>query len=376
MRLWTFGPSKVDFLPSMCSVDNLEQPRNWETTRSGCDRPIIIVVGGGPAGCAAALGIGSACRTVIVERGEQNKDKPCGDALISRAVRCIGQFGIDGVQLRALGGKQFEAADIQTCDSALHGVDAGGIGYVLRRATIDQELRNAVAVFTTICYRTNVIAIEREIGKWAVSLRSPGVCTRVRCDAVILATGSGSSFSKRFGIDGNPRTVTAVTTYLQHRDLVPCPTFSFDAKSATYDWVFPLLDGSNLGSCALDHTSASNLRMRIERLKEAYGYTQRSRLRGGLLSLWSGGGQRWHSRDGLVSCGDAAGLVDPYSAEGISAALESGYRAGFASSKYALRRAPEFLEEYSVWVRDSFTRKYAYSQLFWRNLGVYKKGLS
>jgi flavin-dependent dehydrogenase len=360
----------------MCTVNNLDQLRNREIGCSGRDRPTIIVVGAGPAGCAAALGIGSACSTVVVERGEENKDKPCGDALISQAVRCIGQFGIDGLQLTALGGKPFEAADIQTSGTTLHSVDAGGTGYVLRRATIDQELRNAVAAFTTICYRTNVIAIERETGKWAVSIRSQDSSNRVRCDAVILAAGSGSSFSKRFGIDGNARTTTAVTTYLQHRNLVPCPTFSLDAKSTAYDWVFPLRDGSNLGSCALDYANPSNLRMRIERLKEAYGYPQRSPLRGGLLSLWSGAGQRWHSRDGLVSCGDAAGLVDPYSAEGISAALESGYRAGVAISKYALGRAPESLEEYSEWVRESFTRKYAYSGLFWAQVGVYKKGLS
>jgi flavin-dependent dehydrogenase len=376
MKLWIFGPSEVDCLLWMCTMDNLEQLRNWEAACSGRDRPVIVVVGAGPAGCAAALGIGPACHIVVVERGEENKDKPCGDALISRAVRWMRPFGIDGAQLTSLGGKPFEAADIQTPDITLRCADAGGTGYVLRRATVDQELRNVVATFTTIFYRTNAIAIERETGNgWVVSIRSKDSTHCVRCDAVVLAAGSGSSLSTRLGIDGNPRTVTAITTYLQHCDLVSRPNFSFEAKGTAYDWVFPLLNGSNLGSCALDNVHAYNLRLRIERLKEVHGYTQRSRFRGGLLSLWSGAGQQWHSRDGLVSCGDAAGLVDPYSAEGISAALESGYHAGVASSKYALEKAPEFLEEYSAWVRESFNRKYADSQFFWSQVGVYKNGL-
>lgn len=358
-------------------MDNWDQLRNWQRVCRGGDRPVIIVVGAGPAGCAAALGIGLACRTVVVERGEPNKDKPCGDALIAQAVRCMRQFGIDATQLTALGGKRFEAADIQTPDITLRGIDAGGIGYVLRRATIDQELRNTIANLTTVCYRTNVIAIERETDNvWAVSIRSQGRTGRIRCDAVVLAAGSGSPFSMRFGIDGSPRTVTALTTYLPDRSAVRCPTFLFDAKSTVYDWVFPLVDGSNLGSCALDYAHARDLRTRIERLKEVYDFTRRSRLRGGLLSLWSGAGQLWHRPDGLVSCGDAAGLVDPYSAEGISAALESGYRAGVASAKYALGKTSEFLEEYSEWVRDSFSRKYAYSELFWSQAGVGKRGLA
>ena len=56
--------------------------------------------------------------------------------------------------------------------------------------------------------------------------------------------------------------------------------------------------------------------------------------RGGILPLWSGKGTAWSHEAGVVSCGDAAGLVDPISGEGLTAALVSGKRAGAAVASF------------------------------------------
>lgn len=67
----------------------------------------------------------------------------------------------------------------------------------------------------------------------------------------------------------------------------------------------------------------------------------------------------WHHGAGLLTCGDAAGVVDPVTEEGISAALESGRRAGQAMASYLESgRNPNFLEAYSSWVSAHFTAKY------------------
>ncbi len=81
-------------------------------------------------------------------------------------------------------------------------------------------------------------------------------------------------------------------------------------------------------------------------------------LRGGLGALWSGKGITWCHEAGVVSCGDAAGLVDPISGEGLTAALVSGKRAGAAIASF-LSGEPGALAEYSRWVRDWGQARYA-----------------
>ena len=81
-------------------------------------------------------------------------------------------------------------------------------------------------------------------------------------------------------------------------------------------------------------------------------------LRGGLGALWSGKGTAWSHEAGVVSCGDAAGLIDPISGEGLTAALVSGKRAGAAVASF-LSGDPGALAEYSRWVRDWGQARYA-----------------
>ena len=65
-----------------------------------------------------------------------------------------------------------------------------------------------------------------------------------------------------------------------------------------------------------------------------------------------------------MSCGDAAGLVDPQSGEGITAALVSGKMAGSFISQYLKeQRQPARLVEYSQWVHDYFSQVYRKTQL-------------
>ena len=62
----------------------------------------------------------------------------------------------------------------------------------------------------------------------------------------------------------------------------------------------------------------------------------------------------------MVSCADAAGLVDPISGEGLTAVLVSGKRAGAAVASF-LSGKPGALDAYSRWARDWGQARYALS---------------
>ncbi len=137
-----------------------------------------------------------------------------------------------------------------------------------------------------------------------------------------------------------------------------------------YGWIFPLGGGQvNIGVCAAMR-APTNLRERTVTYLERWQAVDRGPLRAGAGPMWSGQGTRWHHDGGLVSCGDAAGLVDPLTGEGIAPAMESGIRAASAISDLLESGSGAPLSMYTTWVHDTFTRRYADTPVrrLWRYL--------
>lgn len=329
--------------------------------RAGTDS--ILVVGAGPAGCAAAYVLGRAgLETQIVERGHPGKDKACGDAFIAPAVKYLGQFGITEHELRSLGGVRFIEVEIASSRTFIEVRRFNHIpGWIVPRARIDQHVRDIVERLVAIRYGVFARAITpiRE-GLISVDLVEPGGrCRTNEFGAVVIATGADARLVRAIGLDGRPLFGASVTTYSESVQ-TRVPTFECsDGSYSGYRWTFPLGPYSNLGVCALTTASRRVLKGELEALlaaQEAGGAY--SRVRGGIGRLWSGHGMRWHDRAGIVSCGDAAALVDPLTGEGLTAALESGFRAGHAVRRFLTSGDSRYLACYSAWVQQHFSTRY------------------
>jgi len=323
-----------------------------------------IIVGGGPAGCAAAYTLAKKSINVTVfERGQPGKDKACGDALIPSAIELLSLFGINQDRIKALGGCRYDQInsyidEVLISQSENNSKD----GWAIPRAVIDQEIRNITAENASFQYEICVTDLTLEpTGSLKLSLRyKDDTSNQIECDAVILATGSMNRLSKKFDIDGKPRKSFAISIYVEIQQPDALIVQFVDSCKPGYRWIFPISDKiANAGVCVLNEKPKANLRLLGEEFLRDRQANPLGRWRGGWGPLWSGLGQRWHHRSGVISCGDAAGLINPYSGEGMTAALRSGEQAGKAISGYLLGNRNIFeLEKYSKWINEHFGRQY------------------
>jgi flavin-dependent dehydrogenase len=148
------------------------------------ERADVLVIGGGPAGAAAAARLaGSGLRVVLCERHAEPRPQVCGEYLSAAAAAELDQLGLAPC---GLGGRQLRRARIWAQGSkVMAGLPAAGHG--LSRARLDRSLL-AHATHCGADVRTGmaVRTVARNRDMWAAVLGNGG---RVESPAVVLATG-------------------------------------------------------------------------------------------------------------------------------------------------------------------------------------------
>ncbi len=297
----------------------------------------IIVIGGGPAGAAAAiqaarLGI----EVTVFEKGEHGRDKVCGDGLTPRAVGALNDLEIDlhdahRIQgLRMIAGSKTRELDWpETSRFPPHGA-------VWPRRQLDASLMEAAAVAgAELIYNTEVLPEVDASGR-CIGVATPN--GKWTADLVVLAAGAQGKAARILGAERDPNEPfgLAIRTYAEtprHADshIEACLTLQDENKVAVpgYGWLFPAGDGTvNIGCGALS-TMKGFKSLNLNKLCDAY--------RDQMRDSWSLGpylerprawrlpmsAQKRHG-PGWVAIGDAAGLVNPMNGEGIDYGLETG----------------------------------------------------
>ncbi|MFI9048170.1 FAD-dependent monooxygenase [Streptomyces sp. NPDC053427] len=311
----------------------------------------VVVAGGGPAGCAAALCLVRAGRTVLLADAGTGPPK-AGEALVSVGRLLLADLGVEGPvlgtghlpchgNLSAWGSAELHAVD------SLH--DPYGHGWHLDRPLFDRRLRAAAgAAGAEVAERTAVRRCARQPdGAWRLALRDRSGGDRertVRCRWVVDATGRGAAIAVRCG--ARRRTADRLTAL--HLTLGPPP----DAQDTT--------DGRSLVESDQDgwwYTALLPSRRRLvayftdldlpvaggrsaERFRDRLLATRHVSVRArphGLTDLPPPRRAPAHSAhldrvhgDGWIAAGDAAAAFDPLSSQGILTALYTGLSAGEA----------------------------------------------
>ena len=313
----------------------------------------IGIIGGGPAGAMAAerLVAGGAGLRVLVFEEKLGWEKPCGGGLTHKALRRY-PFLLDAVEPHTLiRDAEFVAANGDSVHLQLHRPLAIYSRSVLNNLLLDRAREAGAEVIAK-----RVLGFERTPQGW--QLRSRGGA-RYLCDRLILAAGARTALRRRllpdFGLDD------FIQTFGYYAPGGDGPVrVQFFENFEGYAWAFPRPDHLSIGIAGKIGASAmAGLKSRLHAFMRAYGYDSDAALRAPIFShlLPTLSRASWKNLTlagpGWALAGDAAGLVDPITGEGIYFAMRSGEL--LADS--ILNGTPE---RYPERVRCDFVRKLAF----------------
>jgi menaquinone-9 beta-reductase len=168
-------------------------------------------------------------------------------------------------------------------------------------------------------------------------------------------------------LSGDARKAPAVTAYRKRRE---GPDFGlqfyFDKSLPRgYSWAFDADDDTvNIGVGSLTDPPGFEIKQHAMAMAADWPDSSAAIWRGGVIPVWSGKATIWHSDSGVISCGDAAGVADPVTAEGIGQALLTGAWAGQCARDFIEGGRIGALAEYSSQVREHFVGHYRSRGIF------------
>jgi geranylgeranyl reductase family protein len=303
------------------------------------ERVDVVVVGAGPGGSTAAYRLArEGARVLLLDRARFPRDKPCGGGLTGRALKVLPidvspvvEDAVDVVHLRL----RYRKETLQRFEEP--------IAHMTQRRRLDAFLAETAAA-AGADFRDGVrvrdISLEGPGGRPVVALEGGD---RVAAELVIGADGANGVSAKSLGL-GSDRTFGVALEgnapmtperEARHRGMA---TLEIDTVPGGYGWIFPKADHINVG---VGGWASEGPRMRrfLDALCAMHDVdpAELTDVRGHRLPLrrtWSG-----VARGRAAVVGDAAGLVDPLSGDGMFEAFLSSELATAAALDVLAGRA-------------------------------------
>lgn len=326
----------------------------------------LLVVGGGPAGAAAAIAASRlGISTLLVEKGDRFRDKYCGGGVTVLALNYLKEIGAGEVE------ETFE----EVCEGhvlVLPGervlVDAvEGFRYgMVRRSLFDAKLREIAESSGAEVRHGCRIAQIRVSGNRVLARTGEG--EEIAARYLVVSTGVGSKLPEQLGFPARkPEDLghcwgteaaydarSQISAWRSQYGFTPIFLF-FGFVTYGYFWVFPKGGSMNVGMGSTLPESAKYGKLHLEGYRKGLELAKK-------LNVLSDTSPFKVDRSWLIPAkprartvapelravlaGDAAGFVHPLTGEGISGSVRSGVLAARTVKEALDREDPEVLKLY------------------------------
>ena len=290
----------------------------------------VAIIGAGPACLTAALAAAvDGARAIVLERAAHPRYKTCGGGLIGASL------GAAGERIAVPARDHVRAATV-TLDGRrpfTREEDEPLLAMVTREEFDDTLRRAAVAAGVTVQQRSAVRRITEDGGHARAALADG---TGVRARVLIGADGSSGVSARYAGVR-----YEQVDLGLELEIAVPPPLaeqwrgrmlLDWGPVPGSYGWVFPKGDRLTVGVIAARGQGERTRRyLRDFTARLGLAAFERAQDSGHLTRCRSDASPLRRGR--VLVTGDAAGLLEPWTREGISFALRSGALAGVAAAQ-------------------------------------------
>jgi geranylgeranyl reductase family protein len=308
-----------------------------------------IVAGAGPAGSTAARLLAQrGARVLLLDRARFPRDKPCGGAV---SISAANELGIDLSPVIERAVTEVRVSFRLGQPFARSSPDP--LAYMTQRCRLDAYLVEQ-AVATGAEFRDGATVREVELSEGGVLVRANGAAYRAR--TLVGADGANGVVARALGLSpGGEPAIAFEGNIAADGELMArwerAIALDLGGTPGGYGWLFPKGDHLNVGVGGWRWIGPS-LRERLSHLCRYLGLDE-SRLfglRGYHLPLRQPGQPLVQGP--VILAGDAAGLVDPLSGEGIHAACWSGRLAAEAIAPYLAGEAADMAGYQSAMARE------------------------
>lgn len=334
-----------------------------------------IIVGGGPAGSAAALYAKHyGLKTIVLDKSNFPRDKICGDALSGKCIRILRELdllkeieNLDGADINRItfGSPSYKQFDLDLKKSNKK-------GYVIPRLIFDNYLFQKIKTVSDTKENFTVRNILYEHGKinGIVGKNKNGKDEKIKAPVVIGADGTNSIVARKLGLyemDIEHTSIAIRCYYSGVKGLSDQIELHYIKEvNPGYFWLFPIGEGkANIGiGLSKNYAKRDNRSLQQILNQVTNSGPFKSRFENAIQlekpkgwNLPCGSIHRRNHGDGFMLIGDSAGIIDPFTGEGIGNAMVSG--------KYAMKVLSESKR------KNNFTKKSfsEYDKLLWDEIG-------
>ena len=340
----------------------------------------VIIVGAGPAGSTAALyahRLGLNC--ILLDKAVFPRDKICGDALSGKSVRLMRELnlleGVEKLEGSEINRITFGSPSHSQFDVHLKGNKNNDFitkGYVVPRKIFDNFLFKKADELTETRqgFTVNDIIYENDNISGVKGTNNEGKEEILNAPIIMGCDGANSIIARKLGLYEMDMENTAVAIRCYYEGVEGLSNqielhYVSEVKPG-YFWLFPAGNGkANIG-IGLSKNDAKKEDRTLRQIMDEIVQSDYFRSRFGNArplekpvgwNLPLGRIQRKNHGNGFMLLGDAAGLVDPFTGEGIGNAM--------VAAKYAMQVASK-AKNHKDYSERSFSE---YDQLLWDDIG-------